>query len=148
MAKLPYTNSKNVDLLNLNDWGKVFVGIDGYLDNISKQLTDVHKNIPTYPPVNIKKLGESKYVIEMALAGYGKSDIELEMEGDKLHIRGKTQEDEDKDYIFKGIAQRAFTRTFSVVDHLEVKNATMINGMLKVTLEGMSQMSKKLIPID
>lgn len=148
MAKLPYTNSKTAELLNLNDWGKVFVGIDGYLENMSKQLADVHKNIPTYPPVNIKKLGECKYVIEMALAGYGKSDIELEMEGDKLHIRGKTQEDEDKDYIFKGIAQRAFTRTFSVVDHLEVKNATMINGMLKVTLEGMSQMSKKLIPID
>jgi molecular chaperone IbpA len=140
-------NQRNLDLFGFGDWEMVFVGLDGYMADLAKQLETAKRAVPNFPPVNVRKLDDSKYVIEMALAGYGKSDIELEMEGDKLHIKGKSSDD-DPNCVFRGIAKRAFTRTFSIVDNLEVKNATMINGMLKVTLESMSKLNKKTIPID
>ncbi len=118
------------------DMDKFFVGFDDTLNRLAKVHDDLTKNIPNYPPYNIKKTSENTYVIEVAVAGFGKQDIEIELADNKLFIRGNVQNTEDDgNFLFKGIANRAFTRTFALDDQVEVKDAEMINGMLKVFLE-------------
>lgn len=116
-------------------------------DNVFKKLqevTDGLPKIPTYPPYNIRKISEGKYVIEVAVAGFGKQDIEIELEDDVLTIKGNTENDDDTaDFMFKGIADRAFTRRFTLADSVVVKNADLINGMLKIWLERFIPEEKK-----
>jgi molecular chaperone IbpA len=127
------------------DFGKFGVGFDDLFDRISKYHDDVAKNIPNYPPYNIKKTDENTYVIEMAVAGFGKSDITIETEGDKLVIKGDVtrEEDDETQSLYQGLAFRPFTRYFTLNDQVEVKNAEMINGLLKVALERIIPESKK-----
>jgi molecular chaperone IbpA len=75
----------------------------------------------------------------MAVAGFAKTDIEVTLEGNKLVIKGAAKEDdvEDKNYIFKGIANRNFVRQFTLADKIEIKDAEIVNGMLKVWLENL-----------
>jgi molecular chaperone IbpA len=131
---------------SLKDFDKVFVGFDDQFNKLVKLHDEVAKNIPNYPPYNIKKVDDNKYIIEMAVVGFGKSDVEIEMVDGKLIIRGNLRND-DRDttetYLFKGIADRAFTRMFALGDHIEVKNAELINGMLKVFLEQLVPEHKK-----
>lgn len=109
------------------------VGFDQVFDRLA-QLSQNLPKIPTYPPYNIKKVDENKYVIEVAVAGFGKQDLELEMADGTLTIKGATNSDES-DFIYKGIADRAFTRSFTLADSVEIKNADLVNGMLKIWLE-------------
>ena len=125
------------------DFDKYFVGFDDHVSRLQKLGEEVTKNIPNYPPYNIKKTGENSYVVELACAGFGKSEIDIELDGDRLVISGNTNDD-GNDYIVKGIANRAFTRSFSLMDNIVVKNAELINGMLKIYLEGQHQLSKKI----
>ena len=117
------------------DMDKFFVGFDDQLNRLAKIHDDVTKNIPNYPPYNIKKTGDNNYVIELAVAGFAKQDIEIEFADDKLIIKGNTKDDESSDFLFKGIAARNFTRTFVLDDQIEIKDAAMLNGMLKIALE-------------
>jgi molecular chaperone IbpA len=113
------------------------VGFDPIVKRLA-ELAQTMPKIPTYPPFNIKKVDETKYVIEMAVAGFGKQDIEIELQEDTLTVKGSVhQEDtaDDDNYLFKGIAERPFTRTFTLADTVQVKNADLINGMLKIWLE-------------
>jgi molecular chaperone IbpA len=116
-------------------------------DSVFKRLHDLAEGlpkIPTYPPYNIKKVDENKYIIEMAVAGFGKQDLELEMQDGVLTIKGQTTTGTENDeYIFKGIADRSFTRKFTLADTVEVKNADLINGMLKIWLERFIPEEKK-----
>lgn len=108
-------------------------------DSILKRLQDVTESlpkIPTYPPYNIRQVDDNRYVIEMAVAGFGKQDLELELQEGVLTIRGQINTEENgKDYLFKGLADRAFTRKFTLADTIEIKNADLVNGMLKIWLE-------------
>lgn len=116
------------------DLDKFYVGFDDNWNRMAKLHDDLTKNIPNYPPYNIRKVEDNKYVIEMAVAGFGKSDVEITLDGNKLIISGNTSDDKDN-FLFKGIANRAFTRTFALDDHIEIENAEMVNGMLKIALE-------------
>jgi molecular chaperone IbpA len=112
------------------------VGFDDVLDQIRDISESVAKATPGYPPYNIKQVKDNKYVIEMAVAGFAKTDIEVTLEGNKLVIKGNTQETDDANsYIFKGIANRNFVRQFTLADKIEIKDAEIVNGMLKVWLE-------------
>ena len=129
------------------DMDKFFVGFDEQFNRLAKLHDDVTKNIPNYPPYNIKKTGENTYSIEMAVAGFAKQDIEIEFADDKLIVRGNTAED-PTDYIFKGIAGRNFTRTFALNDQIEIKDAELLNGMLKIALERIIPEHKKAKKIE
>lgn len=119
------------------------VGFEPILKKLA-EMAETMPKVPTYPPYNIKKTAENTYVIEMAVAGFGKQDLELELEDGKLTIKGNVhQNDTDENYIFKGIAERAFTRQFELADTIEVKNADLINGMLKIWLERFIPEEKK-----
>lgn len=130
------------------------VGFDDMFKNLEHVTRTVQKSIPSYPPYNIKKVAENKYVIEMAVAGFGKQDLELELKDGVLSVKGRTSLDTvtsdglDVTYLYKGIADRAFTRQFTLADSIEIKNAELINGMLKVWLENIIPESKKPKKID
>ena len=135
----------------IKDFDKFFVGFDEQFNRMAKLHDDLTKNIPNYPPYNIRKTGENTYAIEMAVAGFGQGEIDIELDGDKLIIRGNTSSEDNEDtsnYLFKGIANRAFTRSFAIDDHVEVKNAELFNGMLKVFLERVIPEHKKPTKIE
>ena len=126
------------------DIDKFFVGFDEQFNRIAKMHDDLTKNIPNYPPYNIKKTGDNTYVIELAVAGFAKQDIEIELADGKMVIKGNVQSEENEnDFLWKGIASRNFTRVFALEDQVEVKDAEMINGMLKVFLERIIPEHKK-----
>ena len=128
------------------DFDKVFVGFDDQFNRMAKIHDDLTKSIPNYPPYNIKKTGDNTYVIEVAVAGFAKQDIEIELADGKMLIKGNVQSDDAdsaENFLFKGIANRAFTRAFTLDDQIEVKDAEMFNGMLKVFLERIIPEHKK-----
>jgi molecular chaperone IbpA len=129
------------------DFDKFFVGFEEHVNRIAKLHDDVTKNIPNYPPFNIKKTSDNTYSIELAVAGFAKHEIDIEFADDKLIVRGNTSED-DSNYLFKGIAARNFTRTFALDDQIEIKDAEMFNGMLKIALERIIPEHKKPKKID
>ena len=138
MAKNDYTQAPSI----FGQFDPLSVGFDKTFKLLSSQLESLGKGMPGYPPYNIKKTGDNKYVIEMAVAGFAKTDIELTMENGKLVVSGKTKDANDMDnanvyYFYKGIAERAFTRSFTLADSVEVKNAELVNGILKVWLENL-----------
>ena len=134
----------NFPTFTVKDFDKFFVGYDKMFDQLSEFHDTMAKNIPNYPPYNIKKTDENKYVIEMAVAGFGQSDIEIELEDGKLKVSGSSKADEkDTDTLYQGLAFRPFTRMFTLNDQVEVQNAEMINGLLKIYLERIIPESKK-----
>ncbi len=125
------------------DFDKYFVGFEDQFNRLSKMHDDLTKSIPNYPPYNIKKTGENTYAIELAVAGFGKQDIEIELAEGKLIVKGTTSDNTDENFLFKGIANRAFTRAFALDDQIEVQDAEMINGMLRIFLERIIPEHKK-----
>ena len=128
------------------DLDKFFVGFDDQFAHLQKLHDDVTKNIPNYPPYNIRKNSENSYTIELAVAGFGESEIDIEIDGGTLIVRGNVDaatEELENNFLFKGIATRAFTRAFAIDDHIEVKNAELFNGMLKIALERLIPEEKK-----
>ena len=118
------------------------VGYDKFFKDIEEVTKNVTKNVSSYPPSNIKQVSKNKYVIELAVAGFAKSDIEVTLEGNKLVIKGSAKEDElkeEENFLFKGIANRNFSRSFTLADKIEIGQAEMVNGMLRVWLENLVQ---------
>ena len=115
------------------------IGFDRVLDDIQEISDLASKQVQKYPPYNIKQVSSKKWVIEMAVAGFAKSDIELTLDGNKLTVAGSAKEDETEvgDYVYKGIANRDFAHTFKLADKVEIGNAELVNGMLKVWLESL-----------
>ena len=121
----------------------------GY-DSVLRRLTEISEQfpkIPTYPPYNVRKIDDNHYVVEMAVAGFGKQNLDIELKEGLLTITGNVESD-DSDYIHRGIANRAFTRKFSIADGVEVKNAELINGMLRIFMERFIPEEQKAKKID
>lgn len=135
---------------SFKDFDKFYVGFDDQFQKLAKLHDDMTKNIPNYPPYNIKKVDENVYVIEVAVAGFSKSELEIEFADDKLIVRGNAQDNNDYgyDWLYKGIANRNFTRTFALNDQIEIKGADLVNGMLKIALERIIPEHKKPKKID
>lgn len=129
-----------------NDISKGAIGFDHVLRRIA-EANEYLPKIPAYPPYNVKKVDDEHYIIEMAVAGFGKHNLDIELKDDVLTISGNT-ETEEGDYLHKGIANRAFTRKFTIADTVEVKNAELANGMLKIFLERFVPEEKKAKKID
>ena len=115
-------------------------------DNLFDRLFDIDlESSGTYPPYNISKVDDNNYIIEMALAGFNKDDIEVELADSELTVRSKKREDSNKDVnlIHQGISQRSFNRKFTLSEEILVKNAEMKNGMLIIKLEKFIPENKK-----
>ena len=118
------------------------IGMDDMFDTLARYTTD-SMNRGGFPPYNIRKDGDHNYVIEMALAGFGKKDIEVEMANGTLTIRSVKENVSDDSDIYRGIAYRKFERKFTVADDVVVNDASLENGMLSVDLERVIPEEKK-----
>ena len=87
-----------------------------------------------YPPYNIEVLEENRYAISLAVAGFTQNDLDINIEKGVLTVRGKKDDDGDKNYLHRGIANRAFERKFNLADYIEVTNADLDNGLLTISL--------------
>lgn len=129
---------------NLADFDRYFVGADRVMKRLSDIADQSAQMMPIkYPPYNIKKVDEDRYVIELAVAGFGKSEIDIELQEGLLSIRGKIDPVDNTEYLYKGIAERGFKREFTLADNVEVKSSTLVNGMLKIWLEAFVPEEKK-----
>ncbi len=107
-------------------------------DNVFDQLSSLSQfEIPKYPPYNIKKVDDNKYQLEMALAGFAKTDLDVEVKDNTLTVTGNSSDDTENtnSFVYKGIAQRAFTRQWALIDYLKVFNASFKDGVLVVDME-------------
>jgi molecular chaperone IbpA len=137
----------NKHLSIFNQLRPVTVGFDNIFDHFERMFDDDVFSVPTvnYPPYNIVKTGENTYDIEVALAGFGKDDIEVEYADNMLHIKSKKVEDKDakEGVLHKGISKRYFSKTFTVADDVVVNGAELKDGLLKVSMERIIPEAKK-----
>ena len=149
MTKLEFSK-----LFDMPSMDKLLVGYEPMFRRLEEAHESLSKVIPNYPPYNIVKVDDNKYVIEMAVAGFGKSNLDIEIQDGTLVVSGQSQladmyeEGINNTYIYKGIADRNFTRKFSIADTVEIKNADLINGMLKIWLENIIPDTKKPKKVD
>ncbi|WP_299787102.1 Hsp20 family protein [uncultured Marivita sp.] len=111
------------------------VGFDQIADLMDRVLTN-EVSQPTYPPYNIEKTADDAYRISIAVAGFSDDDLTVEVKDGALHVSAKkVDEDEDRTFLHRGIATRAFQRRFHLADHVRVVGASHENGMLHIDLE-------------
>ena len=111
------------------------VGFDS-LASMLEQVAGFDNEANAYPPYNIERLTENEYRITMAVAGFSKQDVQIEVKENTLSIRGEKKEaDQERTFLHRGIASRAFERRFQLADHVEVRGADVKDGLLSVDLE-------------
>lgn len=116
------------------DLSKAFIGWDEQIKDLEKIGERMLKNTGNFPPYNVIKHDDNTYLVEFAVAGFSKKDVKVTQEKNALIIEGNIEEDEEVEYLHKGIATRSFTRTFALADHVEVEAASYADGILTVTL--------------
>tara|TARA_B100000686_G_C16276574_1_gene706653 strand:- start:88 stop:567 length:480 start_codon:yes stop_codon:yes gene_type:complete len=141
----------NITTIDKNKFIPYSVGFDDLFD----RLFDLDINSSGYPPYNINKIDENNYLIEMALAGFSKGDVEIEMADNELTVKSKKTDDLAKNktnvnstLIHQGISNRSFIRKFTLSEEIFVKNAEIKDGMLKIKLEKVIPEHKKPKLID
>ena len=93
------------------------------------------KDSAGFPPYDIETMGEDRYAITLAVAGFEESELDIQVENGVLRVRGKKSDDsEEKSYLYRGIANRSFERKFNLADHIEVQGAALKNGLLTISL--------------
>jgi len=127
---------------NFNKLTPYAVGYDRIFDHLSRYV-DNNATSTGFPPYNIRKEGDYNYTIEMALAGFGKKDIEVEMTDGTLSIRSVKENVDDDSNLYRGIAYRNFERKFTIADDVMVNDAKLENGMLNIALERVIPDEKK-----
>ena len=111
------------------------VGFDS-LASMLDEVASFDNQADTYPPYNIERLTENEYRITMAVAGFGKQDVQIDVKENTLSIRGEKKVlDKEPTFLHHGIASRAFERRFQLADHVEVRSADVKDGLLSVDLE-------------
>jgi molecular chaperone IbpA len=126
--------------LDLPTLHRSFVGFDQLFEEINRSF-NVSKQ-DNYPPHNIIRTGDNRYVIEMAVAGFQENELDIETVVNNygqtvLTIKGerKREEDAERQYLHRGLATRNFERSFPLNENVEILNASVANGILSITLE-------------
>jgi molecular chaperone IbpA len=121
--------------IDLSPLYRSFIGSDHLASMIDAAARNEKQS--TYPPYNIELLGEDKYRVTMAVAGFGQNDVTIEVQENTLTVTGKRQEEakNERKFLHKGISERNFERKFQLGDHVKVLSADMENGLLNIDLE-------------
>ena len=136
MIRRRSTNLTRHGLVDFGDpiFSSLFVGFDRLFENMA-QLSAGSKSLPSYPPFNVVKDGDH-YIVEVALAGIDKKDLDVEVQENTLSISYESSNKEESDNkLYRGIAQRSFRRQFSLAEDVEVTGAIFKNGLLQIDLE-------------
>lgn len=138
------------NVLSLAPLFRQSIGFDRFNDLFESALRS-NEGGSSYPPYNVEKHGEDRYRIVVAAAGFQEEDLELQVERGVLTVSGGKRERgaEQVSYLYQGIAQRAFKLSFRLADHIEVKGANLVNGLLNIELERIvpEEAKPKRIPI-
>jgi molecular chaperone IbpA len=131
------------------------IGYDDVFDHFESMFNHQYDsiNVPNYPPYNIVKTGKYTYDIQVALAGYGKKDVDVSFENSVLTIKSVKDKDEkeveDNDGVLhKGIAKRMFSKSFTIAEDVEIKGAELKDGLLNVSMEKIIPDHKKARTIE
>lgn len=127
MSVLSRYNSANINQL-MERLQKNTIGMDDYFDRV------FGVEAQSYPPYNLVQVNEDESQLEMALAGFTDQEVKVYTEKGNLVVEGKKAQADDREYVHRGMAQRSFTRTWSISEDTEVSNVTFDNGLLVVTL--------------
>jgi len=135
MIRRRSTNLTRHGLVDFGDpiFSSLFVGFDRLFENMA-QMSAGSKSLPSYPPFNVVKDGDH-YIVEVALAGINKKDLDVEVQENTLSISYDSNKEESDNKLYRGIAQRSFRRQFSLAEDVEVTGATFKNGLLQIDLE-------------
>lgn len=119
--------------IDMAPFARSTIGFDRLLDQLGTLAEpDAGDN---YPPYNIEKLGEDRYRVALAVAGFSDNELSVTVEANQLTVSGKKAGGDQKDILYRGIAHRPFIRRFSLADYVVVKDARLSNGLLTVELE-------------
>jgi molecular chaperone IbpA len=119
-------------------------------DRLFDLLDETHRaSEDNYPPYNIERLGEDRYQISLALAGFAPDEISITAEQNVLTVEGRKADREQHEYLYQGISARPFKRQFNLADYVQVKDAAFDNGLLRIELyrEIPEAMKPRRIPI-
>ena len=109
------------------------IGFDRLFDELGR--TFANSKAENYPPYNIIKVDEHNWAIQVAVAGFGEDELDVEFKDNILTITGEKQEKDEQEYLHRGISARTFTRTFTLNDNVKIQGATVVNVILAVSLE-------------
>lgn len=130
------------------EFNKAFLGFDQLFDQFERTFANSVSN--NYPPYNIAKLDENLYAIDIAVTGFEKNEIVVQVEGDELLISGKRNTDEpEPEFIHRGLALRNFERKLRLAEHMQVNSAEIKNGILSIKVERVipEEMKPRLIEV-
>lgn len=122
--------------MNTIDFTPLYRSSIGF-DRFARMLDQAMNSEPSsagYPPYDIEMFDENRYGISLAVAGFDESEIDIHVEQGVLTVHGKKAGNEEKQYLYHGIATREFERKFNLADHVEVTGAELKNGLLKIRL--------------
>jgi molecular chaperone IbpA len=119
-----------------------FVGFDNIFNELER-LVEGTQPAPSFPPHNILKVNDTNYVVELAVAGFGKDEIDIQLEDGNLIIKGEKKDKEGLEYVYRGIATRAFTKKIRLMETIEVRGAEFKDGILRIGLENIIPDHKK-----
>lgn len=120
------------DTTALNQLNRALIGFDSLFNDVERRFAN---SVPNYPPYNVLKHDDDHFEIEVAVAGFDKEDVSIEVDQNLLTIKGNRAKDEDAGkYVYRGLAARDFERTFTLAEHIIVGDAELTNGILRVKL--------------
>jgi len=120
------------------------LGYDSMFEELERLVNAQPNTSEKYPPHNILKLDDYRYIVELAVAGFSKEEIEITVNDGKLIIKGeKKVDDAPIEYLHKGISARSFTKTLNLIDTIEIQGAAYSDGILSIALENVIPESKK-----
>jgi molecular chaperone IbpA len=121
-----------------------FVGFDQLFTELERMVEGTQPTRNTsFPPHNIIKVDDNKYVIEMAVAGFGENEIDVEIQDGVLVVKGEKKDRDEVNYLYRGIATRSFTKSIRLNETIQVHGAQYKDGILKIGLENVVPETKK-----
>lgn len=126
---------KTFNMVEFPQITKFAVGFDRVFDELARTAGTL--NAGNYPPYNIIRTAETEYDIEIAVAGFAENELDIETQNGELIVKGESKSEADRvgNYIHQGIASRNFVRTFALADNVEIRGASVKNGILTIKLE-------------
>ena len=118
------------------------LGFENFIRDVEKILDSEVKQ-STFPPHNIIKADDNKYVVELAVAGFAKDEIDIQVQEGNLTIKGEKNDKDESNYLHRGIGTRSFTKVITIADTIEVRGAEIKDGILRVGLENIIPEHKK-----
>lgn len=129
----------SIHTLDLPSLHRHAIGFDKMFEELNRTFANSRGDNGNYPPYNIAKLDDTHYVVEVAVAGFKEDELDIEFKDNVLTVKGeqakKDETTNEIEYLHKGISARSFVRTFTLAENVEVKAATVQNGILAVALE-------------